>query len=186
MILVFRSSHIYIYMYTRVDLQNLVLRFHTPKRLLIQFHKSNLWKAAYHKLFVQFHKIIEKRFELVSAAIWTKPNNLVMKKTMFLFFLEKNGYHRTSIYEKCMTSIFLIATTKNFPSKYEVAPNFVLFFFHRKSNFVFKQTFSKLVQDTNKMGLFYCFSGWIVSNRLKIFNLLCLYMPWSVSINLII
>ena len=125
--------------------------------LLIQFHKSNVWKAAYHKLFVQFHKIIEKRFELVSAAIWTKQNNLVMKKTMFLFFLEKNGYHRTSIYEKCMTSIFLMATTKNFPSKYEVAPNFVLFFFSPKIKFCVQTNFFQISPGYKQNGFILLF-----------------------------
>ena len=44
------------------------------------------------------------------------------KKTIFLFLLEKNENHTISIYESCMTSIFLMVTTKIFLSKIEFVP----------------------------------------------------------------
>ena len=81
---------------TRVDLHTPkmhILQFHTPKMFIMQFHTSNVWKNATHTIFIQFQKIIEKGFELVSAAIWTKKKNIKIvwwwKKTMFLFFWKK-------------------------------------------------------------------------------------------------
>ena len=56
----------------RLDLHKpkmLVLQFPTPKMLILQFHTSNVWENASHTIFLQFQKIIEKRFELISAAI---------------------------------------------------------------------------------------------------------------------
>ena len=47
---------------TRFDLQ-------TPKMLIKQFQMSNLWKNACHLIFVQFRKIVEKNYKLVSAAV---------------------------------------------------------------------------------------------------------------------
>ena len=56
---------------------------------------------------IQFQKTIEKRFNLVSPAIWTKNDSLVMKNNYVYFFFEKkNGYHTISIYENCMITIF--------------------------------------------------------------------------------
>ena len=46
----------------RVDL-------HTPKMLIIQFHTSSVWKTVCHTIFIQFQKIIGKRFLLISAAM---------------------------------------------------------------------------------------------------------------------
>ena len=63
----------------------LVLQFPTPKMLILQFHTSNVWKNANHTIFLQFRKIIEKRFELVSAAIGNKYNSLMMKKKLKSF-----------------------------------------------------------------------------------------------------
>ena len=37
--------------------------------LIIQLPASNVWKNAYHTVFIQFQKTIEKRFNLVSPAI---------------------------------------------------------------------------------------------------------------------
>ena len=57
---------------SRVDLhkpKSLILQLHTPKMLIIQFHTSNVWKNASHTIFILFQKLIEKRLELVSAAI---------------------------------------------------------------------------------------------------------------------
>ena len=48
----------FVSMLNRVDL-------HRPKTVIIQIHTSNVWKSASHTIFVQFQKIIEKRFELV-------------------------------------------------------------------------------------------------------------------------
>ena len=42
------------------------------------------------------------------------------EKIMFLFW-KKNGNHTISIYENCMTSIFLMARTKTFPRNFEIA-----------------------------------------------------------------
>ena len=63
---------------TRVDI-------HKPKLLILQFHTPNVRKNASHAIFIQFQNIIKKIFELVSAAVWTKSNSLVIeKKTFFL------------------------------------------------------------------------------------------------------
>ena len=69
-------------MWPRVDIPKpkmLILNFPTPKKLIIQLPASNVWKNANHTIFIQFQKTIEKRFNLVSPAIWTKYNSLVMK-----------------------------------------------------------------------------------------------------------
>ena len=58
-----------------------------------------------------------------------------MKKIYISFFF---GNHTISIYENCVTSIFLMATTHFFKSKNEIALNF---FLNRKSDF--EHTFSK-------------------------------------------
>ena len=111
--------------------------------------------------------------------------------------MEKNTYHTISIYKNCMTSIFLMATAKTFPSNIEIALNIFCFFFNCKSNFVFKQTFSKksllenfiffclqnLVLDTQRW-IFFCFSGELFSNRLK--TLIVLYffsMPYNLKVS---
>ena len=59
----------------RVDLhkpKKIILQIHTPKMFIIQFNTSNVWENASLTFFIKFLKIIEKRFELVSAAIWSK------------------------------------------------------------------------------------------------------------------
>ena len=67
----------------------LILHFPTPKKLILQFSTSNVWKNANHTIFIQFQKTIEKSFNIVSSAIWTKFNNLVMKKDSVYFFWKK-------------------------------------------------------------------------------------------------
>ena len=57
--------------------------------LIIQLPASNVWKNAIHTIFIQFQNTIEKRFNLVSPAIWTQYNNLVMKNNYLYFFFEK-------------------------------------------------------------------------------------------------
>ena len=47
---------------SRVDL-------HTPKMLIIQFHTSSVWKNACHTIFIQFLKMVEKRYKLISVAV---------------------------------------------------------------------------------------------------------------------
>ena len=79
-------------MWPRVDIHKpkmLILKFPTPKKLIIQLPASNVWKNANHTIFIQFQKTIEKRFNLVSPAIWTKYNSLVMKNNYDYFFSEK-------------------------------------------------------------------------------------------------
>ena len=49
--------------------------------------------------------------------------------------------HPISIYGKCMTSIFLMATTKSFQVFLKLHLKFFLFFLNRKLIFVLKQTF---------------------------------------------
>ena len=81
----------FVILLSRVDLHKakmLILQFHTSKTLIIQVHTSNVRKNANHTIFIQFQKNIEKNFQLVSTAIWTRQNSLVMKKTMF--FCAKN------------------------------------------------------------------------------------------------
>ena len=48
---------------------------------------------------------------------------------------EKNANHTISIYENCMTSIFLMATTKIFRSIFEIVPKNFLFFFQPQIDF---------------------------------------------------
>ena len=47
---------------TRVDL-------HTPKMLIIRFHTSSVWENACHTIFIQFSKMSEKSYKLISAAV---------------------------------------------------------------------------------------------------------------------
>ena len=109
-------------MWPRVDLHEpklLILHFPTPKMLIIQLPASNVWKNAIHTIFIQSQNTIEKRFNLVSPAIWTEYNNDVnnennwwWKITTFVFFekkclsynfhLRKNVYPSISIYEKML------------------------------------------------------------------------------------
>ena len=41
----------------------------TPKLLIIQFHTSSVWKNACHTIFMQFLKMVEKRYTLISVAV---------------------------------------------------------------------------------------------------------------------
>ena len=50
--------------------QNARVDLHIPKILIIQFHTSSVWKNACHTIFIQFWKMIEERFKLISAAVW--------------------------------------------------------------------------------------------------------------------
>ena len=47
---------------TRVDL-------HTPKMLIIQFHTSSVWENACHTIFIQFLKMVENWYKLISVAV---------------------------------------------------------------------------------------------------------------------
>ena len=73
-----------------------------------------------------FHTISKNNGENIRASFCGYFNQLKHfgdeKQTMF--FLKKKGYHTISIYENCMTSIFLMATLKSFPIKIEIAPIF--------------------------------------------------------------
>ena len=55
------------------------------------------------------------------------------EKKQCFFLRKKNCYHTISINENCMTNIFLVVTTKIFPSKLEISPN--LFFFSTANSF---------------------------------------------------
>ena len=46
----------------RVDL-------HTPKMLIIQFHTSSVWENACHTIFIQFLKMVENWYKLISVAV---------------------------------------------------------------------------------------------------------------------
>ena len=60
----------------------------------------------------------------------------------FPYTIEKNAIDTIPIYGNCMTGIFFDGDTIHFSSKIEnLAQNFFVFFFNRKSNFVRKQTF---------------------------------------------
>ena len=47
---------------SRVDL-------HTPKMLIIQFHTSSVWENACHTIFIQFLKMVENWYKLISVAV---------------------------------------------------------------------------------------------------------------------
>ena len=90
-------------MWPRVELHEpklLILNFPTPKMLIIQLPASNVWKNSIHTTFIQFQNTIEKSFNLVSPAIWTQYNNLVMKNNYLYYFLKRNVYPTISICEK--------------------------------------------------------------------------------------
>ena len=53
-----------------------------------------------------------------------------VEKNDVSFFFRKKGYHTISIYEKCMTSIFVDGDNKVF-SKLKLPQNFFVFFFNR-------------------------------------------------------
>ena len=42
---------------------------HTPKMLIIQFHTSSVWKNACHTIFIQFLKMVENWYKLISVAV---------------------------------------------------------------------------------------------------------------------
>ena len=90
----------------------LILQLHAPKMLIIQFHTSTVWKNATHTIFIQFQKIIEKKFTCLYGYLNIKKRFGDEKKQCFIFW-EKNGYHTVSTYENYTTSIFLVATTIN-------------------------------------------------------------------------
>ena len=58
-ILIKRTSVLQI---SRVDL-------HTPKKLIIQFHTSSVWENACHTIFIQFLKMVENWYKLISVAV---------------------------------------------------------------------------------------------------------------------
>ena len=55
-------SHDSHFLDTRVDL-------HTPKMLIIQFHTSSVWKNTCHTTFIQFLKMVENWYKLISEAV---------------------------------------------------------------------------------------------------------------------
>ena len=95
-------------MWPWVDLHKpkvLILRFSTPKMLIIQLPASNVWKIANHTIFIQFRKTIEKRFNLVSPTIWTKYNSLGMKNN-YVWFLKKMVIIQFPYMKKCLSVNF--------------------------------------------------------------------------------
>ena len=87
-----------------------------------------------HTIFLQFQKIVEKRFELVFCGYLNQiKQSGDEKKTNF--FLEKTTYHTISIYKNCMTSIFLMAIATIFPNNMEIAPKNFCFFFQLQIEF---------------------------------------------------
>ena len=73
-----------------------------------------------------------QRFFIV--VLVSKLVSLHEKKEKKLY--EKNTSHTISIYGNCMTSIFLMATTKIFQSISEIAPkNVFVFFFQSQTDF---------------------------------------------------
>ena len=49
-------------MFPRVDL-------HTTKMVIIQFHTSSVWKNACHTIFIQFLKMVENWYKLISVDV---------------------------------------------------------------------------------------------------------------------
>ena len=47
---------------SRVDL-------HTPKMLIIQFRTSSVWENACHTIFIQFLKMVENWYKVISVAV---------------------------------------------------------------------------------------------------------------------
>ena len=95
------------------------------------FFKNNFQK----KSFEQSIQLLAKHLSVFWAAT-------IENFDFFYFcFLKTNTSHTISIYGNCMTSIFLMATTKNFRRQiiFEIAPKIFLCFFNRKLIFVFKQ-----------------------------------------------
>ena len=106
---------------TRVDL-------HRPKMLIIQFHKLSLWKNTNHTIFIHFAKMVSSNFRRTFLLFWHKFWCIVLNKKEKIF-VKKNANHTISIYGNCMTSIFLMATTKIFLSIFEIAPKIFFVFF---------------------------------------------------------
>ena len=85
--------------------------------------------------------MVSSNFRKIFLLFWHKIQCIVLNKKKKKLCVKKNANHTISIYGNCMTSIFLMATTKNFQSIFEVAPkNIFCVFFNRKLIFVLKQT----------------------------------------------
>ena len=88
-------------------------------------------------------------------------------------FLSKNANHTISIYGSCMTSIFLVATTKIFPCNFKIAPKkFSCVFFNRKPNFVLKPIFFK--KKICMQSLIFCVHNVVRYTLLLVFFPFCL------------
>ena len=115
---------------SRVDL-------HRPKMLIIQFHKLSLWKNTNHTIFIHFAKMVSSNFRRTTLLFWhkfwcivlNKKENFLSKKMLIIQF-SNNG--------NCMTSIFLMATTKIFLSILEIAPKILFVFFSTAKWFSYK------------------------------------------------
>ena len=59
-------------------------------------------------------------------------------------FVKENDYHTISIYEKCLTTIFLMATTKTFLSNFKIAHKFFIFLSTENRTLYSKQNFSNI------------------------------------------
>ena len=53
----------------RFSLQSTRVDLHTPKIVIIQFHTSSVWKNACHTIFIQFLKMVENWYKLISVDV---------------------------------------------------------------------------------------------------------------------
>ena len=107
------------------------------------------YENTYHTIFIRFGKMV--LYCWWNFLLWHKIWCIILIKKENIF-VEKNASHTFFIYGKCMTSIFLMATTKNFPSNFESAQQlFFVFFFNCKSNLLLNKHFPKKILKLNNL-----------------------------------
>ena len=97
--------------------------------------------------------MVSSNFQNTFLLFWHKIRCIVIHKKQKLF-VKKNANHTISIHGKCMTSIFLMATIKNFQSIFEIAPKFFLcFFFQPRIDF---RTQTNIFEKFSMQNLIFC------------------------------
>ena len=83
--------------------------------------------------------MVSSNFRKFFLLFWHKIRCIILNKKEKLF-VKKDANHTISIYKKCMTSIFLMATTKYFQNNFKIALKiFFWFCLNRKLIFVLKK-----------------------------------------------
>ena len=111
------------------------LRARTPGCFFSDYEKILIIQISYILLWSHHAKMVTSNFRKTFLLLWHKIRCIVLNKTEKLFVKKKNANHTISIYGKCMTNIFLMATTKIFLYIWNCSQKFFVFFFQPQIDF---------------------------------------------------